>query len=96
LVLNGKITLGMMIGIMYIIGQLNSPLNMILLFIRDLQDAIISFKRLNEINQLKSEHDIINFDLSDVIENVEIKIKNLNFKYPGAINYSLKDINICN
>lgn len=94
LVLDGKITLGMMVGIMYIIGQLNSPLSLILLFLKDLQDAIISFKRLNEVNQLETEHDIKNFDLSNLKDDDDIYIKNLNFKYPGANSYALKDINI--
>lgn len=94
LVLDGKITLGMMVGVMYIIGQLNSPLSLILLFLKDLQDAIISFKRLNEVNQLESEHNIKSFDLSNLKDDDDIYIKNLYFKYPGANSYALKDINI--
>ncbi|MEN8191471.1 MAG: peptidase domain-containing ABC transporter [Bacteroidota bacterium] len=94
LVLDGKITLGMMVGVMYIIGQLNSPLSLILLFLKDLQDAIISFKRLNEVNQLETEHNIKKFDLSNLNDDDDIYINNLNFKYPGANSYVLKDINI--
>ncbi len=55
LVIRQEISLGMMLSISYIIGQLNSPLNQIISFIKSIQDARISLDRLNEIHNKKEE-----------------------------------------
>jgi ATP-binding cassette subfamily B protein len=54
-VINGNMTLGMMLAVQYIIGQLNSPINEFVNFIRELQDARISLDRIGEIRQLENE-----------------------------------------
>ena len=55
-VIDGKLTLGMMLSIQYIIGQLNSPLEQLIGFIRSAQDAKLSLERLNEIRRLPDEN----------------------------------------
>lgn len=55
LVLDGAITLGMMLAIQYIIGQLNGPLQQLIQFIRNAQDASISLERLSEIHGSEDE-----------------------------------------
>ncbi|MFT4202398.1 MAG: peptidase domain-containing ABC transporter [Chitinophagaceae bacterium] len=57
LVIEQQISLGVMLSISYIIGQLNSPLDQILGFVRSVQDARISLDRLNEIHRRKEEED---------------------------------------
>ena len=57
-VLDGMMTLGMLVAIQYIIGQLNAPLNRFIEFIRSLQDAKISLERMNEIHSKEDEEDI--------------------------------------
>jgi ATP-binding cassette subfamily B protein len=55
LVIDGEITLGMMLAITYIVGQLNSPISQLINFVRELQDARISLDRLSEIHNKEDE-----------------------------------------
>jgi ATP-binding cassette, subfamily B, bacterial len=54
-VLDGQLTLGAMMAIQYIIGQLNSPVEQLIGFVQSAQDAKISLERLNEIHQIEEE-----------------------------------------
>jgi ATP-binding cassette subfamily B protein len=54
-VVQGNMTLGMMLSISYIIGQMNSPIEQLLTFFRSMQEAKISLERLEEINQQEKE-----------------------------------------
>ncbi len=94
LAIQGDITLGMMLSIMYIIGQLNGPLNEILKISYSVQDAKISIERLNEIHKLNSEYDEnkSTCELFDISQ--DIHIKNLSFNYPGRTTNVLKNINL--
>jgi ATP-binding cassette, subfamily B, bacterial len=95
LVLNGNLTLGSMLAIQYIIGQLNSPVEQLIQFTQQAQDAKISLERLNEIHQLEDEEPrsaSFNNNLSD---NHSISLSNLSFSYPGAGNLPvLKNVNL--
>jgi ATP-binding cassette subfamily B protein len=53
--MDGQITLGMMLAVQYIIGQLNAPVNEFIAFSRDWQDAKISLERIGEIHALENE-----------------------------------------
>lgn len=55
-VIKGEITLGMMLAIQYIIGQLNSPVEYIMNFFYYLQDVKISLERINEIHHVNDEN----------------------------------------
>ncbi len=55
LVIDGQITLGMMMAISYIVGQLNGPITQLINFMRDVQDAQISIDRLGEIHNMEDE-----------------------------------------
>ena len=96
LVLNGQITLGMMLAIQYIIGQLNGPLQQLIGFIRSAQDAKISLERLSEIHNRPDEEPV------DVLKNADIPdgditISNLSFAYTGLNDENqlvLKNINL--
>lgn len=54
-VINGQITLGTMLAIQYIVGQLNAPVEQFMSFIYSLQDVKISLERINEIHEGKNE-----------------------------------------
>nr|HPH24060.1 cysteine peptidase family C39 domain-containing protein [Chitinophagaceae bacterium] len=54
-VIDGQLTLGAMLAVQYIIGQLNSPVEQLIGFIQQAQDAKISLERLNEIHELEEE-----------------------------------------
>lgn len=91
LVIDGKLTLGAMLAIQYIIGQLSGPIQQWVSFVQSAQDAKISMERLNEIHQLDDEEDQKKNYLSQLPENKTISIKNLSFTYPGASNDPVLD-----
>jgi ATP-binding cassette subfamily B protein len=95
LVIDGKLTLGMMLAIQYIIGQLNSPVEQLISFSQQAQDAKISLERLNDIHALEDEEPM-NRELNHHLpQEHSIRIKNLSFIYPGAGNEPvLKNLNL--
>lgn len=95
LVIEGKLTMGMMLAIQYIIGQLNSPIEQLIGFTQQAQDARISLERLNDIHVLDDEEPA-NKQLNHYLpQEQSISIKNLSFTYPGAGNEPvLKNINL--
>lgn len=94
LVIDGEITLGMMLAITYIVGQLNSPVSQLIGFIRELQDAKISLERLAEIHSKEDEENDVTNKISDISANLSLDISNLTFKYPGAENPVFKKLNL--
>jgi len=95
LVLKGSLTLGEMLAIQYIIGQLNSPVEQLIQFTQQAQDAKISLERLNEIHQLDNETTAENSVNNILTDNHAIQLNSLNFTYPGAGNQPvLKNINV--
>ena len=56
-VIHGQMTLGMMLAVQYIIGQLNSPVEQLMSFLYSLQDVKISLERINEIHKMKNEEE---------------------------------------
>lgn len=95
LVIEGKLTLGMMLAIQYIIGQLNSPIEQLIGFTQQAQDAKISLERLNDIHSLEDEEPAHRHFNHFLPEEHSIYIKNLSFTYPGAGNEPvLKNISL--
>lgn len=85
-VIEGNLTLGAMMAVQYIIGQLNSPIQQFLGFIQGYQDAKISLERLNEIHQMDDEEPANREWIHSLPENKSISLQNLTFRYPGAGN----------
>jgi len=94
LVVKGELTLGMMLAVQYIIGQLNAPILQIVGFIQSVQDAQISLERLGEIHNKEDEEPADEQKITDIDTNSDITINNLNFKYTGADEPVLKDLNL--
>lgn len=101
-VLDGQLTLGAMLAIQYIIGQLNSPIEQLINFAQQAQDAKISLERLNEIHQLEDEEptysglpgEVYEERLHYLPEVKSILFSNLSFTYTGVGNEPvLQDIN---
>ena len=82
-VVKGELTLGMMLAIQYIIGQLNSPLRQLIQFMHNAQDAKISLERLAEIHDKKDEADADASYVKSLPVNKSITISNLVFQYEG-------------
>ena len=83
LVLEGEITLGMMLAITYIVGQLNAPITQLIDFMRDLQDAKISVERLGEIHNKKEEEKDLPSH-TELPESAVLSAHRLVFKYTGG------------
>lgn len=92
-------TLGMLLSISYIIGQMNSPVSQLINFFRSLQDARLSLERLNEVQRHKPEEEesLQKLRLSDTFKNTYdgINIKDLSFQYEGPKSpFVLKNVSI--
>lgn len=95
MVIEGELTLGTMLAVQYIIGQLSSPIEQWVNFVQSAQDAKISMERLNEIHQLHDEEMASRSYLTRLPEDRNIHINQLSFSYPGVIgNPVLKDISL--
>lgn len=94
LVIDGQLTLGMMLSVSYIIGQLNAPISQFLVFINSLQDAKISLERLSEIHN-KEEEEPQNIQRLEIVpKNKNLIIEDVFFKYPGITQEVLKGITL--
>lgn len=83
-VLKGELTLGMMLSVQYIIGQLNAPLAGIVGFIRSSQDAKISLERLAEVHDKEDEERPGNSLVHEIPACKPILLEDLSFRYEGA------------
>ncbi|MDR1201875.1 MAG: peptidase domain-containing ABC transporter [Tannerellaceae bacterium] len=94
-VIDGDITLGMMMSISYIIGQLSGPVGQVIDFAQSLQDAKISLERLNEIHNKDDEEQAINNKINDLPDDKTISLEKVYFNYDGADrDYVLDDLSI--
>lgn len=79
-VINGNITLGAMLAIQYIVGQLNSPVEQFMNFLYAIQDVKISLERINEIHEGKNEETEDN-QIQSFDSDKSIHINSIDFKY---------------
>ena len=93
LVLSGNLTLGMMLSVQYIIGQLNSPLMQLIDFIRQYQDASISLERLSEIHDKEDEESVSDAGNYEIPQK-EIEIKDVSFRYIGSDSFVFENLNL--
>lgn len=94
-VVNGNMTLGMMMSLTYILGQVAAPIHDFIRFAQSLQDAKLSLERLNEIHSQEDEEMNIEDKLSILPQKKDIIVKDLKFSYSGADrDYALEGISI--
>ncbi|NQX53032.1 peptidase domain-containing ABC transporter [Pedobacter panaciterrae] len=93
LVLSGNLTLGMMLSVQYIIGQLNAPLLQLIDFIRQAQDARISLERLGEIHD-KEDEENTSEQYATEIPQQNIALNNLSFRYTGSDSFVFRNLNL--
>lgn len=84
-VVDGELSLGAMISIQYIIGQFNSPIEQLIVFIQSWQDAFMSLERYNEVYRIPDEDNSVT-NRSVGIADRDIKLRNVSFSYPGTGN----------
>ena len=94
-VIHGQMTLGMMLAVQYIIGQLNSPVEQLMNFFYSLQDVKISLERINEIHQMDDENGKGGLLTAVDDRAVGIDLRNVMFKYdPHALSKTIDNVNI--
>ena len=93
-VINGDITLGMMLAIQFIIGQLSGPLEQLAHFAAAAQDAKISFERIEEIHSMQDEEDPKDRKVCDIPRGADIIISGLSFEYGPYCEKVLKNISL--
>lgn len=94
-VIDGQMTLGMMLAVQYIIGQLNSPVEQLIGFMQSWQDAKISLERLGEIQEKDAEDAPGIFSVNELTPKKDISVNNVSFQYEGPHSpFVLKDVNI--
>ena len=95
MVIRGEMSLGTIVAISYIIGQLSSPIEQVINFIHTTQDAKISLERLGEIHTRKDEEPVNQSFVTEIPPSEDIGIDNLSFQYEGPHSpYVLEDINL--
>ncbi len=93
-VIDGNMTLGMLVAVQYIIGQLNSPIDQVVYFIQAMQDARISLERMNQLHQSNTIEGPEN-RIGIMPENGDLKLENVSFQYGGPNSpVVLKNINL--
>ena len=94
-VIHGQLTLGMMLAVQYIIGQLNSPVEQLMSFFYSVQDVRISLERINEIHRMDDENGKQGLETSVTDETKGIDLENVNFKYdPHALKTIIDNVSL--
>lgn len=94
-VVEDKMTLGMMMSLTYIIGQVSAPIRDFISFAQTFQDAKISIERLNEIHQKEDEEQMVEGKLTELPTEKTITIDHVTFSYSGANRgYALEDVSL--
>ena len=94
-VIEGNMTLGMMMSVSYIIGQLSGPIGQVISFVQAAQDAKISLERLNEIHNKEDEEQTISSKINELPAIKTLHVEDLYFSYDGADrDYVLNGINL--
>jgi ATP-binding cassette subfamily B protein len=99
-VIGGELTLGMMLAIQYIIGQLNGPLEQMIQFVRSGQDAKISLDRLGEIHAVAEEGDAMTSTPRTYVappvppKNGDLRLENVSFKYNALSEEVLSEVDL--
>jgi ATP-binding cassette subfamily B protein len=93
-VLEGRLSLGELVAVQYIAGQLNGPIEQLINFLRALQDAQISFERLSEVHNLEDEDPVHELRLQHIPPNHSFSLRDVSFHYPGALLPVLSHLNL--
>ena len=84
LVIDGQMTLGMMMAVQYIIGQLNGPVDQLISFLRETQDAKLSLERLSEVHDKEDEEAKDEQRIKEIPSKKDIILQNATFGYDGT------------
>lgn len=95
LVINGTMTLGMMLALQFITGQLNGPVSQIIDFMRSTQDARLSLERLSEVHAMEPEEPTGDTAAVPVPAEIKVTVSGLSFRYEGPGSpWVIKDLDL--
>ncbi len=94
LVIDGKLTLGQMMAVAYIIGQLNAPIQQLIGFVYTVQDAKIALERLSEIHNRDDEEQIGEEKVGEVPNDAVIHLNKVSFRYTGAMDNVINELSL--
>jgi len=89
-VMESQMTLGMMLAVQYIIGQLNAPIEQLTVFLRQMQDAKLSWNRLSEVREKEAEAKKENSKTEEIPKHKDIIMKYVSFAYDSPSFFSDK------
>jgi ATP-binding cassette subfamily B protein len=93
LVMSQQMSIGDMMAIQFIVGQMNGPINQLVVFLQTYQDARLSMERLGQVHLLEDEEAPNKDYIQTLPKGRCIRLQNVSFTYPGAGNLpTLKDI----
>jgi ATP-binding cassette subfamily B protein len=94
-VLKGNMTLGAMLAVQFIIGQMNVPVSQIIGFFRMSQDAKMSLDRLSEVHEMPDEEPDPEMKVRKLPDKKDLYINNVSYQYEGPHSpFVLKDIDL--
>jgi ATP-binding cassette subfamily B protein len=82
-VIDGNMSLGMMMALQYIIGQMNAPVIEFINFMREKQDARLSLERLDQIHTKEDEEPNNVIKIKEIPVGVDLELKDVTFHYNG-------------
>lgn len=83
-VISGDMTIGQLVAVQYIIGQLNAPLYQFVEFLQSLQDAKISLERMSEVDTATEEEQLYGPEcVADIPSEADIRLDHVTFRYDG-------------
>lgn len=84
LVVEGQMTLGMMMAVQYIVGQLNGPVDQLISFVRETQDAKLSLERLSDVHDKEEEEVRSEHRITEIPTNKDLILSNVSFGYDAT------------
>lgn len=93
-VLDGHLSLGAMLAVQQMLGQTNSPIEQLVNYMQQWQDAKLSMERLNEVHQMQDEEPQAQQKIHHLPEEKNLVLRKISFKYPRTNTKVLRDINL--
>lgn len=93
-VLDGHLSVGAMLAVQQMLGQTNGPIEQLVLYMQQWQDARMSMERLNEVHKMPDEEVNEQHKIHQLPEDKSLVLRNINFKYPKSNTKVLRDIKL--
>lgn len=93
-VLDGHLSIGAMLAIQQMLGQTNGPIEQLVLYMQQWQDAKMSMERLNEVHKIQDEEANEPHKIHQLPEDRSLVLRNISFKYAKTSPKVLRDIKL--